>query len=395
MTGLVARTVATGTALPEWRPGDVLFSRPGLRLVGRGAAVRVRVPRLAGAAGAAAGALADIDNEGDNRFPGPLAIGSLPFDPDAAGELVIPSEVFGWRDGESWTTTVVGAERPRSGHAGTPQAAPDGFTLMSPVPHEKWCRRVEEAVEEIRAGRFDKVVLAREVTVDTNRPIPLGEVVGRLESLYPSCTVFAVDGFVGASPELLVRKAGECVFCHPLAGTVAHSGDRKADEDAAHRLMESPKERREHGFVVSAMRAALATLCTDLAVRGPGLLSLRNVIHLGTEITGRLRRRDTRVLDLVAGLHPTPAVGGSPTEAALDWLAACEGLDRGRYAGPVGWTDAAGDGEWVVGIRSAEIDGPTARLFAGVGIVEGSTPDAELAETQLKLQALLAALVRP
>jgi menaquinone-specific isochorismate synthase len=164
-------------------------------------------------------------------------------------------------------------------------------------------------------------------------------------------------------------------------------------------LLASAKERAEHRFVVDDVASGLAPLCQRLDVPDqPSIVPLRNVSHLGTQVSGQLAGPPTAwptALDLAATLHPTAAVGGTPRAAALDWLARREGFDRGPYAGPVGWVDARGDGEWMVGIRSALVQGTTARLYAGVGIVADSDPVAELAETQLKLQALLAALVRP
>jgi menaquinone-specific isochorismate synthase len=236
------------------------------------------------------------------------------------------------------------------------------------------------------------------VDIAANRPFVIPDVLERLQALYPSCMIFSVNGFVGASPELLIRRNGRDVESHPLAGTVARSGDVHGDEVLVARLMASAKARREHAAVVDAVASALAPLCEELRVpETPSVLGLRNVSHLATHIRGRLWGSTPApgALDLVRMVHPTPAVGGVPTEAALRYLQKVEGFDRGCYAGPVGWVDANGDGTWAIGIRCAEIEGPNARIFAGNGIVAGSDPREELAETQLKLQALLAALVRP
>jgi menaquinone-specific isochorismate synthase len=204
-----------------------------------------------------------------------------------------------------------------------------------------------------------------------------------------------MDGFLGASPELLVRRRGDEALSRPLAGTVARSGDPEEDANLASGLLGSAKERHEHALVVDAIVAAF----DDLGVateheETPRLLELRNVVHLATTIHATFSAR-LPVLQLVAALHPTPAVAGSPRDAALDFLDRHEPLDRDRYAGAVGWFDGTGDGEFYVGIRCAIIEGAVARLIAGSGIVEGSDPDSELAETQIKLQALLAAAVRP
>jgi menaquinone-specific isochorismate synthase len=262
-----------------------------------------------------------------------------------------------------------------------------------------WGAAVADAVAAIGRGDVDKVVLARAVEVTADGPLVVADVLRRLIALFPSCTTFSIDHFVGASPELLVGRSDEDIHCRPLAGTVARSGDPDTDARLAAGLLASAKNRREHAFVVDRVTQLLSPLCDDLdAPSEPVIMQLRNVAHLATPIHGRLSGPASArpsALALAALLHPTPAVAGTPTDAALDLIAELEGEPRGRYAGPVGWVDADGDGEWVVGIRSAEIDGPRARLMSGVGVVAGSDVDAELAETQLKLQALLAAIVRP
>jgi menaquinone-specific isochorismate synthase len=273
------------------------------------------------------------------------------------------------------------------------------------MPHEDWKDVVARAVEVMTTGELEKVVLARRIDITANRPFVISEVLGRLAALYPSCMVYSVEGFIGASPELLLRRTGDAVESHPLAGTVARSGDAHSDELLVAGLMASPKIRHEHQVVVDAVRTILAEVCAELEVPArPSVLGLRNVSHLATHITGRLngstdgrsaRPGSPSALELVARLHPTPAVGGNPTDTAIRYLQEVEKFDRGRYAGPVGWLDARGDGAWAVGIRCAEVEGARARIYAGNGMVVGSDPDDELAETQLKLQALLAALVRP
>jgi menaquinone-specific isochorismate synthase len=266
------------------------------------------------------------------------------------------------------------------------------------MTHDRWRAVVGEAVDVLRRGDLDKVVLARRIDLTANRAFVVSDVLGRLAALYPSCMIFSVDGFLGASPELLLRRRGAVVESHPLAGTVARSGDAHSDEALVAALMASPKARHEHQVVVDALRRILAGVCDRVDVPDqPSVLGLRNVSHLGTRITGTLAGGGRRpgALELVARLHPTPAVAGSPTDAAIAYLRDAEGFDRGCYAGPVGWVDARGDGAWAVGIRCAEISGARARIYAGNGIVAGSDPADELAETQLKLQALLAALVRP
>lgn len=373
---------------------------------GRGVALRIDLPGgtadpSAGALVAAALAGIEVDDPLARAGTGAVAIGALPFDPTASGHLVVPRLIFG-RDGDTgWVTTVEPtdgpppADDPGSAPAGSP---PDRFTLVPTATHGEWKEVIAEAVDVLHRGDLRKVVLARRIDIEANRPFVVSDVLERLTALYPSCMVYSVEGFLGASPELLISRNGTAVESHPLAGTVARSGDVHGDEALVARLMESPKARHEHQVVVDAIAAALGPVCTDLDVpERPSVLGLRNVSHLGTRIRGRVAsgRDAPTAVDLVGRTHPTPAVGGSPTDAAVRYLQKVEGFDRGRYAGPVGWVDARGDGCFALGIRCAEVSGPEARIYAGNGIVAGSDPGEELAETQLKLQALLAALVRP
>ncbi|MDA8298053.1 MAG: isochorismate synthase [Actinomycetota bacterium] len=385
------------------RSGRVL-EREHLALLGLGTAARLILPfgtRTAHAAATAAALLSTLGGAGRA-----YALTALPFDPEAAGTLVIP-EVLAIVEDDAATALVATA----AGHAherldtallegsvAEPDAdLPDRFALASAKSHAEFRALVADAVAAVTDGELDKVVLAREVTVTANRPFQQADLIARLRALHPSCLAFALDGFLGASPELLCRRTGGHVFSEPLAGTVARSGDPEADRQRADALFSSPKERREHGLVVEAITAELARHDFDVSVpEVPELLELRNVAHLATPITGSTSSASPpSALELACALHPTPAVGGSPKARALEYLAKHEGLERQRYAGPVGYLQSNGDGEFWIGIRSAEIDGNRARLMAGVGIVAGSDPLAELAETQLKLQALLAVAVRP
>ena len=355
--------------------------------------------------------VADEVGDSPDAEPVPIAIGALRFDRCADGELVVPQVTVIARAGRNPSVVVVASpDRVREllsglpdivavAHATEPTSPPDEFRLASARPHQDFLNRVNAALAEIAAGSLDKLVLAREVTVHANRPLRQADLLGRLRALHPSCTAFAVDGFIGATPELLISRSGARIASLPLAGTAARSGDPGSDRIAEAALLASVKERSEHRVVVDAITSALAPVVEQLDVPdGPVIRELRNVSHLGTSITGTLAKRDgsyPNALELVGLLHPTPAVAGTPVDVALDYLAKLEELDRDRYAGPVGWVDARGDGEWYLGIRSAVVVGSSARLFAGVGIVADSDPAAELAETQLKLQAFLAAAVRP
>ena len=399
-----------------------LWSQSNLCLLGVGTALKLTLrPGWADASETqlVADALASIvtAEPGGGPGTGPLAMGSLPYDPSRSGHLRIPRLVLGQRPDAAWATfvtpadaalsqtearRVLGDELSQLCAEARPEDRPDAFSLAASMSHDQWRHVVRSAVAEMELGAFDKVVLARKVDVTANRPFVLHDILARLASLYPSCAVFHFDGFVGASPETLVRRSGREILSHPLAGTVARSGDSGTDEALLAQLMASGKDRWEHQLVVDAIVARLAPMCDRLEVpTTPSVLALRNVSHLGTALTGTLLgepssgRPVPTSLQLAATLQPTPAVGGHPTGPALRWQRDNEGFDRGHYAGPVGWTDARGDGEWALGLRSADLSGYHAALYAGSGIVVGSDPDAELAETQLKLQALLAALVRP
>jgi menaquinone-specific isochorismate synthase len=251
---------------------------------------------------------------------------------------------------------------------------------------------VRAALDAIVRHDLEKVVLAREVVVDADAPFDARDVVHRLVSQQPGAYVYAAEGLVGASPELLVRRFGSDVESLPVAGTAVADGDAAS----LRALAESVKDHREHRFVVDAIVDALGTRCVTLdAGAAPEVAVFGHVAHLATRVHGRLREPAPSALELARLLHPTPAVGGTPRVAAVDAIRALEGFDRGRYAGPVGWVDARGDGEWAIALRGAELDGTRARLVAGAGIVEGSDPDAEWAETQAKLEPMLRALVRP
>jgi menaquinone-specific isochorismate synthase len=412
---LVARTIplpdhlsALDLVAVGGAPGAVLWQREGFGVAGRGRALRIPLRKGLGEAAGPERALEvlstiKVEDELGVVGSGPLALGALPFDRSRPASLSVPSVIVGADNaGHRWLTTIAPVGETPSVRPGVVTRLPnieppDRFSLESVRPHADWCAEVARAVAAIHQGRFDKVVLAREVLVVANRSFVPADILGRLYSLYPSCMVFGMPGFVGASPELLVSRLGRQITSHPLAGTVARSGEVGADNRLVAAMLASDKERHEHRLVVDAVAAALAPLCTWLDVPDvPSIVPLRNVSHLGTRLSGELGGREPATsLALVARLHPTPAVAGTPTGEAVAYLQQVEGFDRGPYAGAVGWMDATGDGEWAVGIRSAQLKANQARLVAGVGVVADSDPLAELAETQLKLQALLAAVVRP
>jgi menaquinone-specific isochorismate synthase len=251
-------------------------------------------------------------------------------------------------------------------------------------------------VTAIRAGQLSKVVLARDLQARAAALIDPRLLLARLAARYPDCYAFSCAGLVGATPELYIRRTGGRVASLVLAGTAPRGGSPPEDDALGAGLLASAKNVEEHGYAVAAVRAALAPLCAELSVApAPALLRLANVQHLATRVTGVLAAPAgglPSALALAAVLHPTPAVCGTPRAAALQMIRDLERMDRGRYAGPVGWVDAAGNGEWGIALRCAAVDGPRARLFAGCGIVADSDPAAELAEAQAKFRPVQQAI---
>ncbi len=388
----VTRRLERPIDLVGFAAGDgYLFVRDGVGLAGRGVAARVPV--------ADAGAvLAAIEADDDVKRPGsgPVAFGALPFLPGAPGEVVVPAVVVRRdADGTAWVTRIDGAQVDLT-PAPAPRTSAGGYVLRPGFDPRAFQAAVCEGRDHVRSGRLTKVVLARDIDIEAEHPIDVHAVLTRLRASFGSSHLFAVDGFIGASPELLVARYGDVVRAHPLAGTTPRTGDPTVDARLAAQLIASTKDQVEHRVTIEMVRDTLLPWCSYVDWEAePSVVTVANVQHLGTLVEGRLSSPPPSVLELVAGLQPTPALGGYPRAEALALIAELEPFDRGRYGGPVGWVDAKGDGEWAVGIRCAEIDGHRARLLAGVGVVAGSDPDAELAETQAKFQAMLSALVRP
>ncbi|MQA86798.1 MAG: isochorismate synthase [Streptosporangiales bacterium] len=388
--------------LPE--PAGLAWLRRGDGLIGLGEAARIRL----GPDGVRTNRFVQAGNELRELFgaadvedrvgvpgSGPVAFGSFTFDPRSAGSvLVVPRAVIGRRDGRAWLTTIGDGADPDALTQVRPAAEPvdvrwgDG-TLAAP----DWERAVERAVKTIRAGRLAKVVLSRDLYAWAEGPIDPRVLLRRLAGRFPDCYTFACDGLVGATPELLVRREDDRITSLVLAGSTSRSPDPVEDARRGEALLASAKDVEEHKLAVESVRAALEPLCADVRIAAePSLLVLANVQHLASPVTGRLGDARTAALEVAAALHPTAAVCGTPTPAALEFIRKLEGMDRGRYAGPVGWIDAGGNGEWGIALRCAQIDGTQARLFAGGGIVAGSDPAAELAETQVKFSAMRYAL---
>lgn len=344
-------------------------------------------------------ALADVEDEVGLPGTGLVALGSFAFSDGSAepSRLTIPNVIIGRRDGRSWMTTVDGGlevSRNPLGPEPRDQLGPGSFTSLEPGrrsrdDYEEGIRRALEAIAE---DRVRKVVLARDLVGSIPAMSDRRWLLTRLAERYPDTFTFAMDGLLGSSPETLVRVQGGTMSARVLAGTAARAADDVSDAAAASVLASSSKNRAEHELAVRGVLESLARHTIEVAHSAPFTLKLPNLWHLATDVTGTLERGRT-ALDLVAALHPTAAVAGSPTDAALELIAELEPLDRGRYAGPVGWVDAHGDGEWAIALRCAQIDEHgTVTAWAGAGIVEGSDPAKELAETDLKFRPIVEAL---
>lgn len=345
---------------------------------------------------------ADIHDDLRQPGTGLITFGSFAFSDSSrlGGTLVVPRFVVGKRGDHAWLTEIT-----RSSAGPMPTladalgesvpVAPLGEVTVDQGDHEKWNAAVSTAITRIVHGEVDKVVLARAVAAQASAPIDVRAMLRPLADDYPSCWTFHVDGLVGATPELLARVDHGLVTSRVLAGTIRPTGDELVDLAHAAALARSSKDREEHEYAVRSVSEILVNHCASINVpEEPSVLHLPNVMHLATDVTGVLNHSATS-LELVSELHPSAAVCGTPTLAAARVIDDLEHLDRGRYAGPVGWTNAAGDGEWCIGLRSAEIDrtDPSrARLFAGCGIVAMSVPDAEWAESEAKLEPMRNAL---
>ena len=351
-------------------------------IVTSGVAARVPVAEVTAALHAITGATDDL-----------IACGALPFVDASAGTLTIPARTLRVDARGARLTTIDGAHtaaEPRVGRV------PRHFGVDAVQDLNDWDSAVASALAMIDDGILHKVVLAREVVVEADAPFSIATAAATLRRTQPGCFVFADGNFIGASPELLVRRRGADVTSRPMAGTVPRQQSVVDDDAAIAALATSVKDNEEHHYVVDAVVEVLARHCGSLDVSAPEPVRLTTVTHLTTTITGTLDGTDTpSALELAVALHPTPAVGGTPGAAAVAAIAALEPFDRGRYGGAVGWVDARGDGEFAVALRCAELDGTRARLLAGAGIVAGSDPDLEWAETQAKLEPMLRTLVRP
>ena len=344
---------------------------------------------------------AEIEDAVHGPGTGAVAFVSFAFEPGRS-VIVVPRVIVGRSAGRAWVTTIAPGEEPLPSSVeaiATPRepiTAPQNVVWGEGTRDNKaWQRAVAEAVERINRGELDKVVLARDIVGTSSAPIDPRALMSRLAERYPECWTFLVDGLVGATPELLVRRRGDVVTSRVLAGTIRRGASVDLDDDLGEELLASDKDQEEHEYAVSSVAQALSVHCTDLDVPdAPRLLRLANVQHLATDVTGRIAD-DVPVLALAASLHPTAAVCGTPTERAAVLIRTLEGMDRSRYAGPVGWMDGRGDGELGIALRCGKVDPADKRrirLFAGCGIVAGSDPASELAESNAKLEPMRWAL---
>jgi menaquinone-specific isochorismate synthase len=400
---LVVRTVALDlpreAALVDLLPEDhpVSWIRRGDGLVGCGVAAQVTTRGASRFADADAWwqevtRRAIVRNDLEEAGTGLVAFGTFAF-ADSPGDstLVVPEVIVGRRGDTAWLTTVSSTggldQLDRRLELATTPPAPVGVKFADGALNgDEWMAVVADAVRRIEAGELEKVVLARDLVATADEPIDVRWPLRRLAAQYPTCWTFHVDGMFGATPELLVRRERGLVTSRVLAGTIRRTGDDDRDLALAAHLARSSKDLEEHEYAVRSVAESLEPHCSSMNVpEAPFVLHLPNVMHLATDVAGVVHdAASVTSLALAEALHPSAAVGGTPTRAALDLIAQLERMDRGRYAGPVGWMDAKGDGEWGIALRSAAIEGDTVRLFAGCGIVADSDPEAELAESQAK-----------
>ena len=394
------RKVPDPGALLSWLPepqGTLSWVRGGDGLVGWGEAARfsARGPDRFGALQRWWTAFTNavhVDDELEVPGTGPVAFTTIAF-ADSPGEstIIVPRVLLGRRDGVAWLTTI-GDSLP----ARQPVTAPTGLHYRSgAIDDDGHQRSVAAAVARIRTGELRKVVIGRDLLATAGQPFDEKIPATRLAAEYPTCAVYAVAGLVGATPEMLLCRYGDTVSARLLAGTGWPSRGHADAATLARELMSSAKNRSEHQYGIQSLVDALAPFCSSLDVPAePSTLELPNVVHLATDVRGTLAA-DTALLDLTARVHPTAAVGGSPTAEALRAIRELEHMDRGGYLGPVGWLDANGNGELGVALRCAQVEGATARLFAGGGIVAGSDPATEAAEAAAKFAPMRSALGGP
>jgi menaquinone-specific isochorismate synthase len=378
----------------------LVFIRRGQGIAGVGEALRLEFAgpsrfRDAAAAWKRVAAAASVTDPLGLPGTGLVALGAFAFADQSTRRsvLIVPSLVLGRRDGVSWMTRIALTDGPST--SGAPESQPLGpdFSVtfdFGALDRPGYVRAVEAALVHLRAGELSKVVLARSMIGRLPEGADLRVLLGELATGYPDTWTFAVDGLIGSSPETLVTASHGSVTARVLAGSAPRGADPTADLERAAALATSPKDLDEHQFALRSLLASLAPLARNVtSSEQPFTLKLPNLWHLASDVEGDLSDGSSS-LDLISALHPTAAVAGTPTDTALALIAELEPFDRGRYAGPVGWVGADGDGEWAIALRSAQVDDDgTITAYAGAGIVADSDPEKELAETRMKFRPVI------
>ena len=338
-----------------------------------------------------------IKNNVHGGGTGPILFTSFAFDESAPSKLIIPQIVIGQKNGKSWITWIGDTAQPEISQLKNSVVSGEIKWADGSISEDKWRNQVAAAIKYINAGELEKVVLARDLTATSTTAIDARQLLKRLEIEYPSTWLFLVDGLVGATPELLVRLSKSLVTSRVLAGTIRKTGDEDRDLTLAASLAKSSKDLEEHEYAVRSVADALAPFCSSTNVPdSPFVLHLSNVMHLATDVTGVLNdsAKPTDIFTLISELHPSAAVCGTPTKKANELITELEQMNRGRYAGPVGWIDIHGDGEIAIALRCGQIsqDKLKIQIYAGCGVVAGSDPEKEFAESQAKLMPMRTAL---
>lgn len=336
-----------------------------------------------------------IEDSVHSSGTGPVLFTSFSFDRNEESFAFIPRVIVGKKGEKSWITWIGDGPAPLLLKESPTFSSQEFSWSAGTLSEGEWKKRVAQAIEKIESGSVEKVVLARDLIASSSTAIDARPILRTLAENYPATWVFSVAGLIGATPELLLRLSRGMVTSRVLAGTIPKTGDDSKDLALAGSLARSSKDLEEHEFAVRSVADALEPFCSSTNVPDvPFVLHLANVMHLATDVTGALieSKKDIDVFSLLKGLHPSAAVCGTPRDKAFDVIEEIEGMNRGRYAGPVGWVDARGDGELGIALRSGQIDENAIRIFAGCGIVAGSNPDIEVAESNAKFTAMRSAL---
>ena len=338
-----------------------------------------------------------IQNNVHGSGTGPILFSSFSFDANQSSILVIPEIIIGQKNGKSWITWIGETKQPNLEKITTAPISGEITWQAGSISEQAWQSQVSSAISAIKSNELEKVVLARDITATSKSEISVRSLLQRLEIEYPSTWIFLVDGLIGATPELLVRLSKSLVTSRVLAGTIRKTGNEDRDLTLAASLAKSSKDLEEHEYAVRSVADALAPFCSSTNVpEAPFVLHLSNVMHLATDVTGVLNdsAKQSDIFTLIAQLHPSAAVCGTPATEAKKLINELEQMNRERYAGPVGWIDANNDGEIAIALRCGQLsdDRKTIRLFAGCGIVAGSDPANEFAESQAKLMPMRTAL---